>query len=399
MNGIDYKDYSSEQLLQDEFFLESQLHPTEESIRFWNDVQYGNELLVKEMVCANTILKSIPFRQTKLSIGDEIEVWKRLDKTNRQNGNKQKSRYLFFYLSAAASIALLFVVSWFYYADFSVSGNLSEIEKVKKPDAPVENIQLILADKNELTIDGEDSQLQYDDKGTLSVNSKLIDTKKDSGQSETKMTFNQLVVPAGKRSFLALSDGTQIWINANTRVVYPVVFDENNREIYVDGEIYLDVFPDKNRPFTVKTKKLDVNVLGTSFNVSAYETEKDVAVVLVTGKVNVETKDKQKATLTPNQMLSYADGHTKTSTVDVENYISWKDGVYTFDSESFSVVLDKLSKYYGRKIVYGKEVANLRCSGTLNLRDDIMLLLGGLESTVPVFFVDTPECIKVYVKP
>lgn len=398
MDNVDYSKYSSEQLLEDEFFLESQLHPTEESIRFWNEVQRGNGSLKREIACANTILQSIPFRHAKFTYEDQKNGWNRLSITNQQNKRKLKQKQLIRYFSVAASVAVLLMVGWLYYADSSVSDRLSEIEKVEKPVAPKGNIQLILADKDELTIDGDDSQLQYDDKGALSVNSKQIETKKKDGQPEEKVEFNQLVVPSGKRSFLALSDGTQVWVNANTRVVYPVVFDEKHREIFVDGEVYLDVFPDKSRPFTVKTKKLDVNVLGTSFNVSAYETEKDIAVVLVTGKVNVKTKDNQQAELKPNQMLSYVSGHTTTSAVDVKNYISWKDGVYVFDNEQFSVVLDKLSKYYGRKIVYGKDAAALRCSGTLNLRDDIMLLLRGLESTVPVFFVDTPECIKVYVK-
>ena len=208
-----------------------------------------------------------------------------------------------------------------------------------------------------------------------------------------------MIVPSAKRSFLELADGSKIWVNANTRVVYPITFDNKKREIYVDGEIYIEVFPEEKRPFIVKSKKMDVRVLGTKFNVSTYESNEGASVVLVSGKVNVRTDNQAESLLTPADRLSYEKGTVDIRKVNVENYISWKEGFYTFDNECFSVVLDKLSNYYGKKIRYNSEVETLRCSGSLNLDEDMVKVLTGLESTMPVVFTIEREYISVIVKP
>lgn len=208
-----------------------------------------------------------------------------------------------------------------------------------------------------------------------------------------------MIVPSAKRSFLELADGSKIWVNANTRVVYPVTFDDKMREIYVDGEIYIEVSPEEKRPFIVKSKKMDIRVLGTKFNVSTYESNEGVSVVLVSGKVNVRTDNRVESLLTPSDRLSYEKGTTDIKKVNVENYISWKEGYYTFDNECFSVVLDKLSDYYGKKIRYNDKVRALRCSGSLNLDEDMVKVLTGLESTMPVTFTIEREYILVIVKP
>ena len=144
---------------------------------------------------------------------------------------------------------------------------------------------------------------------------------------------------------------------------------------------------------------MDIRVLGTKFNVSAYAANKESSVVLVSGKVNVQTDNRSESVLEPSERLSYGKGSTDIKKVNVENYISWKDGFYTFDNECFSIVLDKLSDYYGKKMAYNAEVGALRCSGSLNLSDDMVKVLNGLESTMPVNFTIEREYISVIVKP
>ena len=301
----------------------------------------------------------------------------------------------------AAVAVLLLAVGGYYYANFYVNDNLTAIEKVQKPANPVETVQLILADEKKVTIEEEDSRLQYSKQGELHINTQKVETTQNTTtiNKKNEPVYNQLIVPAAKRSFLELADGSRIWVNANTRVVYPVTFEDTKREIYVDGEIYIEVSPDKKRPFTVKSKKMDIRVLGTKFNVSAYEAGQDVSVVLVSGKVNVRTDNRVESVLKPSDRLTYEKGATDIKKVNVENYISWKDGYYTFDNEEFSIVLDKLSNYYGKKITYNSEVGVLRCSGSLNLGDDMVKILTGLESTMPVNFTIESEYISVNVKP
>lgn len=396
MQEKDYTKYSAEQLLEDDFFRESFFTSSVESQAYWEELMHKDETLAKEIMFAQTLLRSIPYRKRDFSSEDKELLWKQINQTNRK-----KRTFRYWYSSVAAAIALLLAVGGYYYAGFYAKDNLAAIENVQRPTHPVETIQLILADEKQVNIEDENSRLQYSKQGELHINTKKVETSQNIAAVNKKHdpVYNQLIVPAAKRSFLELADGSRIWVNANTRVVYPVTFEEKKREIYVDGEIYIEVYPDKECPFIVKSKKMDIRVLGTKFNVSAYETAEDVSVVLVTGKVNVRTENRSESVLEPSDRLTYEKGITDIKKVNVENYISWKDGFYTFDNENFSIVLDKLSNYYGKKITYNSEVGALRCSGSLNLGDDMVKILTGLESTMPVNFTIEREYISVIVKP
>lgn len=396
---MDYKGYTYKELLQDEYFLESQLTPTDESIRFWNTLMKEDEALTSEINRAQGVIRRIPFRQREIPADAQNELLNRIHKSIRTTQKEKSNKHLWITISTAASVALFCLLGWAYYHNLYPDNDLMAIERIEKPGHMPSEIQLIRSDNNELTIEGEESVIHYDNQGTLSINSEKVTTRKDSKTIKEKARFNQLLVPPCKRSFLALSDGTNIWVNANSRVVYPEIFEDDKREIYVEGEVYLEVSPDKERPFIVKTNQLDVNVLGTSFNVSAYEGSSNTAVVLVSGKVNVRTKNDRETELTPNEMLSFVSGQMTKSRVNTENYTSWRHGTYIFDNEQFSAILGKLSQYYGKKITWSKGVEKLHGSGTLNLRDDIFKLLKGLEAAAPITFTSKSDEIFVDVKP
>lgn len=397
MEKKDYTCYSAEQLLEDDFFLESFSKPTPDSLSFWVDQTHGNEVLAKEVAYAKIILRSIPYRKRIFSSDDQELLWMRISETNHR-----KQLYKYWYSSVAAVLVLLLVTGSIYYTGYYKNNEFTAIEKVQKPEHPVETIQLILADEKKVSIEEKSSHLQYNRKGELHINDQKVQMDQRpviNSKCDTKLAYNQLIIPSARRSFLELADGSKIWVNANTRVVYPVTFEDNKREIYVDGEIYIEVYPDKKRPFIVKSKKMDVRVLGTKFNISTYESNQEASVVLVSGKVNVWTDNRIESVLNPSDRLSYEKGTTDIRKVDVGNYISWKDGFYTFDNECFSTVLDRLSSYYGKRITYSGSVGVLRCSGSLNLDEDLRKVLTGLESTMPVIFTIEREYISVIVKP
>lgn len=136
---------------------------------------------------------------------------------------------------------------------------------------------------------------------------------------------------------------------------------------------------------------MDVQVLGTSFNVMAYETDESASVVLVTGSVQVDTRDDEDFRLEPNRMFSYHKGECDIKDVNVNDYILWKDGLYTYRSEHLSVILDRLSRYYGKKISYESDVADLRCSGKLDMQEDLEVVLDGLSQTAPILYKKVGE--------
>ena len=205
------------------------------------------------------------------------------------------------------------------------------------------------------------------------------------------LVYNTITVPRGGEYQLTLSDGTRVWLNAETELKYPVAFVGEGREVMLKGEAYFEVAKNVSRPFVVKTEQLDIKVLGTSFNVMAYETDESSSVVLVTGAVQVDTKDDEDFRLEPNRMFSYNQGECDIKEVNVNDYILWKDGLYTYRSEHLSVILDRLSRYYGKKISYKSDVADLKCSGKLDMQEDLEVVLDGLSQTAPILYKKIDE--------
>ena len=312
--------------------------------------------------------------------------------------NKRKRRILYRTL-AAACIVVFLVSGWYLQNIYQTSECMekSDIVAVKKPDVSTNQTLLILSEKKQIAIQGKESKLHYNQQGKLNVNSQTINQETENDKK--KDTYNQLIVPAGKRSSITFSDGTRIWLSASSRVVYPVEFMKNKREIYVEGEAFLDVYHDKSRPFIVKTNKMDIQVLGTTFNVCAYEKENIQTVVLVTGKVEVKTNNNETKTLSPNNLLAYNDQQgISVHPVDVQEYIAWKDGFYQFKKERLEIITKKLSKYYGKTIITDKQLANITCSGKLDLKEELDDVLHTLIQTVPAQITESNEKIYINVK-
>lgn len=383
----DYTKYTTEKLLEDDFFIESNTSPTLDTINFWKG-QIADGLDEQEYQLVVFFLRSIRVKKEQMSNERQDLLWTRIKDSNKILQMQRNRRFRSFIWMVAASVTVLIIFSISYiYTNVNKTPDVEAIAREMAVTPEADDIQLVLPDK-QIPISGQESQIEYDAKGTVVVNSeKIADAFQSSANSSKRsLEFNQLIVPNGKRSTLILEDGTKVWVNAGSRIVYPVAFADKKREIYVNGEVFLEVAPDKNRPFVVKTKEMDVQVLGTSFNVMAYETDESASVVLVTGSVQVDTRDDEDFRLEPNRMFSYHKGECDIKDVNVNDYILWKDGLYTYRSEHLSVILDRLSRYYGKKISYKSDVADLRCSGKLDMQEDLEVVLDGLSQTAPILY-------------
>lgn len=398
-NNIDYSFYSFEDFLQDEYFLHSMNHPNEESKLFWNKYLISEPSNIEEFLAAKSYIESIPVNKGLLSEEEITGLWERIEQTTLKSENKTgKRRRLFITAASAAAACIAFFLLLPALQDVVSPQDLdiySFVDKNQDIDFKSTSSQLILSDERVVLMDEKESVIVYD---STSI--------KVSGEDLSKndvATYNQLIVPKGKRSMLTLSDGTKVWVNAGTRVVYPTEFDKKERELYVDGEIYINVAPNKNWPFVVKTKDLGVKVLGTEFNVTAYESDKVKRIVLVSGSVMITDKESTNnnsgITLSPNRMYEYKDSKGQVEYVDVFKYISWKEGMYVFNNEKLAVILERLSHYYGENIEFDEESASLRCSGKLDLKDDLDKVLTGLTYTVPVDYRKQDGKLTIKYKP
>ena len=276
--------------------------------------------------------------------------------------------------SVAAAVVLLLAIGCYFWmvGDDKSSLPLALLEEKSIDSLPDDEIVLVETGswvqlKNGATI-------SHDNIGKPSVKDSQI--KKKVLATKTG-NLNQIIVPKGKRANIIFSDGTQIYVNADTRVIYPAVFAKDKREILVTGEAYLDVTPDSSRPFIVKTNAFNVKVLGTQFNVCVYGDEPKASVVLVEGRVEVENDKHVKEVLAPNQMIELGNKGVSIKEVDVFEYICWKDNLMQVNDRKVGDVLNKLARYYGRTIVFDKEIAEIPLSGKLDLR-------GSLEDVVEI---------------
>lgn len=381
-SDTDYRNYKADQLLNDTYFLESEQHPTPESIAFWEKLSQENEQVGKEIAIARKFLHNLRHLPAPRLPQQEVDrIWQQIDGRNHRERNSKRKRLILLRTLAAACVALLLVGGWYLRHALQTSGEtgLPDITAFDKPATPTDNIRLVLSEEKQIAIEGKEGQLHYDPQGKVNVNSQTIDLT-----AEKKSAYNQLIVPAGKRSSITFSDGTRLWLSANSRVVYPTEFMKAKREIYVEGEVFLDVKPDPDRPFIVKTDKIAVQVLGTTFNVRAYEQEETQTVVLVTGKVEVKNKNNETQTLSPHNLLAYSEQEGfSIHPVEVDTYIAWKDGFYLFRQESLEIIAKRLTGYYGKIIEVDKPLKSITFSGKLDLKEELDHVLHTLIQTIP----------------
>lgn len=237
-----------------------------------------------------------------------------------------------------------------------------------------------------LTRDG--SREVYDDVARISLTPKgeiRIDGKVDESKTpervqnrrENRPQMSELVVPKGKRAHLQLSEGTQVWVNSASILRFPAVFGDT-RDVFVEGEAYFEVAKDSLRPFVVHTDHFATRVLGTSFDVSTSLGGDGVsAVVLVEGSVAIDVANGESVTLRPCERFSMKNGSYSVYEVDPYAYISWKDGLLFFTSNTLLEVLQKVGTFYKVDISCTGDIGSRRCTGKLILFDD-------LESTLEV---------------
>lgn len=195
--------------------------------------------------------------------------------------------------------------------------------------------------------------------------------------------INQIAVPFGKQSKLVLADRTEVWLNAGSRLVYPLTFGDRDRKVKLEGEAFFKVARDKTKPFTVETPRTIIKALGTSFNVKAYPDDKTEETVLVEGSVSVYSGNDMSGRavlLKPDQRVitGGSDQAYVLSDVNVQNYISWIDGLLSFNDEPLYLVLERLSRFYSMKIQCNDADVNKKISGKLDLKQDYQRVLNSL---------------------
>lgn len=358
---FEYSDF-----LANQYFIEWRLLQTEELDRYWSDFVKENPHCEKALQLAIDEFKAV--RLNKRSLPQEVidELHKRIIYDSQKIVKRKKFRY---YWSVAACFVLL-VGSVFFTQFFNKTKVETTPGTIVGEVLSSEDIQLISGQTTVRITQNADLELLPESNISILEEGGITSSKVGlSGQN------NKLIIPYGKRSTLLLSDGSKVWLNSGTEIEFPANFSPYERRINIlKGEIYLEVIENKECPFYVHTSEFDIRVYGTKFNVSCYRnTEKSV--VLVEGKVGIQSGGNN-TVLNPGELFSVDGDKINHCKVNVDEYISWKDGVFLFKKVKISDLLEKVGRYYNVDFKKGQSAfINRTCTGKLYLSEDISQVL------------------------
>ncbi|MDO5977358.1 FecR family protein [Flavivirga spongiicola] len=348
-------DCSAEEKKKLENFLESYQGESD----LWNTFDYGNKLKIEKSIY-NKIRKKI-----------RLENSKRIFKLER--------RPLFYMKYAAILLIGLFITIYVNRQPETVNNN--------------ENIVLELHDGSKKVINIDDNQKITNAKGVVlgkQDKNLLIYENIDTTNQVTKLTYNTLYVPYGKKIQIRLSDGSLIYLNSGSTLKYPVQFIKGlSREVFLNGEAYFNVAKNKNDAFIAYANDVVTEVYGTEFNISSYENDDNQDIVLVEGSVgvynnNLKENSSKQIILIPNQKASLRKSSLQftTETVDVKNHIAWIDGVLLFQKERFENIIRKLERHYNISIQNNNELLNdIRFTGSFDVEtiDQVLRSFNGYK--------------------
>jgi transmembrane sensor len=199
--------------------------------------------------------------------------------------------------------------------------------------------------------------------------------------TERAVVMQVLQVPAGQRAQITLEDGTKVWLNAKTTLTFPNQFTGATRQVQLDGEGYFEVVSDKAKPFIVSTLKYNVKAWGTTFNVKAYAEKEIFETSLFEGSVEMLKSDSAGSTwLRPGEQAIMQNNHLTVKNIEHKDYFLWKEGIISFDDESFPEMVKKLELCFDLKVnIKNDKIKNYHCTGKFRSKDGVEHILKVLQ--------------------
>ena len=291
-------------------------------------------------------------------------------------------------LAAAVLFLGLVLGSVWVYRHQPGQGMMNYVQSLDIPQAG-DNTLLILGGQKEIPIALENANINYQSGGR----SILINHEKKIENTEVhvKQDFHTVIVPYGKRLNMVLADGTIVWLNSGSKLVYPAHFKPGKREVFLEGEAIFDVAKRSGDRFLVNTNHFIVNVTGTVFNVTAYSDDAASGAVLAEGKIELSSRgnlfSEKTIHMLPGTKVVF-DPVSKSMSVrqvNPDDYLSWRDGFMMIRGEKLPDILKKLSRYYNVGMnLEDQSIADETFSGRLDLKDSPREVLTVISRMVPL---------------
>ncbi|BDF57069.1 MULTISPECIES: FecR family protein [Butyricimonas] len=346
----------------------------EENVRVWLEASQENrnayESLMKDYLRIRWVQEDVHIReeQAKKIIFSSLK----------------KKRNLTPYYGVAASIAVLLIVTLFFFIreDKQVVSEKLVVSEIK----PIQSkAMLVLSTGEQIQLTKSTQKIQEQDGSVLKIDSVMgVQYDALSTKRVEKPIYNKIVVPRGGEYFVTLSEGTKVWLDADSELEYPVFFSGDFREVKLKGNAYFCVTKKNDKPFVVRAGEFSLKVYGTEFNVNAYDLQ-NIETVLVNGsigfKANISTPERMMA---PNE-LAVSDSRTGQSEihqVDIYPYIAWKNQNIVFVNERLESIMEKMARWYDVTVFFQDEsLKDLRFDCNMRRYADIRDLFFFLEKT------------------
>lgn len=312
----------------------------EREVLAWREACDENRRLFDAVRKENLVMREVV--RARLIKGDYSSIRGRI-------GESRRRVFRWWYGVAAAAVVGILVSSILIWHGFSVDESNNAIAYI---GPPARTAILELADGEHHYLGGNEIEFKEQDGAQVAISSGKVVYDKKQGENVEKedvLVYNKITVPRGAGLYrVVLSDGSMIWLNSDSRLEYPEKFAKGERKVRVTGEAFFDVVRDTVRPFIVETERQTVTVLGTEFNVSAYPSE-PVMTTLASGKVTVMSGNGTGAVvLIPGEqsVLNTNSDHLVVRQVDIEDVVSWKNGIINIENMALSEILKVVSRAY-----------------------------------------------------
>ncbi|WP_418233304.1 FecR family protein [Butyricimonas virosa] len=302
----------------------------------------------------------------------------------------RKSRRMTLRWSIAASIILL--VGLFVGRTISGVRDIHEEQELAKSvmQPGTSKAILMMADGKEVVLEqGQNLNILLNERVRVATSSQGI-VYEEHGKGMVTEEYNKLTTPVGGEYSLVLSDGTKVFLNADSELKYPVEFSDGKRIVDLKGEAYFEVHKDSLRPFIVRMNGAEVTVLGTSFNVNTYGDDGQIYTTLVNGSVRVASmKNKQEEILKPGMqsVMNVQSGLLTVREVDVEPYVAWREGRFVFRAMTLDLIMRQLQRWYDFEVFYqNSELKDYEFRGVIKRDMDLDKVLSVIKATTNVDF-------------
>ncbi len=361
-------------------------------LRFWYlvDIYYKNQLSVDQEIELNDLyagLNNNPelFRNLLKQAGGEKNLINRLqDDFERKYFPKKKSYLLKLNPVKLAVAATLLLVLSFAIVLYVQTPTPKIASKAKKTNIlPAKNVAMLSFSSGGSIELNEEEQPHLSAKNwKVSNGVAYFNTLKNE-----EIVTNTITTPKAGKFKVVLTDGTKIWINSDTKISFPSQFKGLERVVNLTGEAYFEVAKDPKKPFIVKSGKQVLNVLGTHFNVNAYEGDSNIKTTLFEGKVRVNLLGQStKVDILPGQQTIFANNTFNLQNADLKEVIAWKNGYFKFNAENIENILLQLSRWYNVDITYKTPIINKTISAYISRDKSLKEVLDILQTTESVKF-------------